>query len=155
VPVYVLDTSSWIHLNQQHPPDIFKRLWQQVTHASQNGLIRSPDVVLLELQRGTDDLADRLRDHNGLFVPLADTNLQAATGQVVNTVKGIADEGSDRNRADPFVVALGLTLNAIVVSREGRRKVATARPRIPDACDMLNVAHLDWFGFLRAVAWDL
>lgn len=153
-PPFVIDASIWIHIWRHHPPDIFFNLWEQLRASIKRGEIISPDEVLHELKRGSDDLADLLATEEGLFVPL-DEDIQEAVSIVMAECPDLADEEGERNRADPFVVAVGLKRGCNVVTRERPRKSATARRKIPDACEDLSVECLDWFDFLRAVGWKL
>jgi hypothetical protein len=153
-PPYSIDSSIWIRIWQNHPPDIFKGLWAQIDAAIAAGHIRSAEEVMHELEKGTDLLAAFLKQRPGLFAPLND-GLQAAVTEVNAACDDLADEDGERNRADPFVVALGRMLNGTVVTGEHPRKDANGRRKIPDACVALNVPCHDWFTFLRDVKWEL
>ncbi len=153
-PPYVIDSSIWIRMWRHHPPDIFKNLWQQLNASIAAGHVRSPEEVLHELEQGTDALAETLKQRGDLFEPL-DAPLMAAVGQIVAQCQGFADEDGERHRADPFVVALGQLRNGTVVTGERPRKDPHGRPRIPDACGQFGITWLDWFGFLRAIGWQL
>jgi Domain of unknown function (DUF4411) len=90
VSLYVSDADIWIRIQRNHPPDIFLRFWSQLTTSVQNGEIRSPEEVQAELERGTDDLAERLGILDGLFVPLDDES-----GQAVERVLALAPDLTD------------------------------------------------------------
>lgn len=152
-PPYAVDTSIWIDIWRHYPPDIFASLWEQLRAAISDGHIVSPEEVLHELRRGTDGLAELLEAEDGLFIPLED-DIQAGVTIVMAKCPDLSDEEGERNRADPFVVALGLMRVATVVTAERPRR-GTARRRIPDACTELTVPCLDWFGFLRDIGWRL
>jgi hypothetical protein len=154
VPLYIIDTSIWIRLWQNHPPDIFRNLWQQIDGSITAGQILSPEEVLHELERGMDDLAERMRARDGLFAPL-DQALQDAVRRVIIRCPGLADENAERNRADPFVVALAELSECAVVTMEKPRRTPNARPKIPDACWMMGIPCIDWFGYLRASGYQL
>ena len=153
--MYVIDSSVWIHIGRNHPQDIFVSLWEHIDESITSGLICSPDEVLRELEQGHDTLAAQLSPKAGLFRPL-DTDLQTSVTEVLARCPTIIDPESDRNRADPFVVALAKQLNHVVVSNEKPRRGETGRIKIPDACTLLAMRQpLDWFGFLRDVGWRL
>jgi hypothetical protein len=157
VPPYVIDASTWIRLWRNHPPDIFGHLWEQLDASVAAGEVISPEEALRELERGSDDLAETLAGRSGLaglFAPL-DEALMAAVSTVLTVLPDLVDENSERNRADPFVVALARLRGGTVVTDERFRRGPTGRPRIPDACAHLGIECLDWFGFLRAVGWRL
>lgn len=79
MPVYVIDASIWIHIWQHHPPDIFAGLREQLRTSIANGELTSPEEVLHELERGSDDLAKELAEHEGLFAPLDEPLMKAVT----------------------------------------------------------------------------
>lgn len=153
-PPYSIDTSIWITIWQNHPPDIFTGLWAQIDAAIAAGHLRSCEEVLYEVEKGTDDLGKFLKQRAGLFAPL-DEALQAAVGEVNAACDDLADDDGERNRADPFVVALARVLNGTVVTGEKARKDANGRRKVPDACAALQVPCQDWFTFLREVKWKL
>ena len=153
-PPYVVDTSIWIRIGRDHPPDIFVSLWQRLAGAITAGDLMSPYEVLEELERGDDALATMLGSRQGLFVPLDDAQMAAVAG-VMQACPGLVDEEGERGRADPFVVALARVRHGTVVTGERARRANTARFRIPDACARYGIPCLDWFGFLREVGWQL
>jgi hypothetical protein len=153
-PPYAVDSSIWIRVWRYHPPDIFVNLWEQLRASVAAGHIWSPDEVLHELQKGDDDLADTLEAMEGLFLPL-DELVQAAVTRVMSRCPDLADSDGERNRADPFVVAVGLVRSATVVTGERPRRSPEARRRIPDACIEMDLVWLDWFAFLKDVGWRL
>jgi len=154
VALYILDTNVWIHIGRHHPPDPFVNFWRQLDDSIASGEIRSPEDVLHEVEAGSDDLASVLKRHSGLFVPLDEATM-AAAGEIIDGCEGLVDPEGERNRADPFVVALARSRGGTVVTRERGRRGPTGRPRIPDACRQFGVPWLDWFSFLKAIAWAL
>jgi len=153
--LYVFDSSTWIKVNRETPPDIYKSVWTRIDDAIEHSLIRSPDEVCVELEQGVDGLAKFLKSRNGLFVPLED-ELQIALSEVMAECPTLSDPDSPRNNADPFVVALAKIRNATVVSQEKSRKdKKNGRMKIPDACARFKCEHLDWFTYLRAQGWSL
>lgn len=153
MPPYVIDSSIWIRIWRNHPPDIFVTFWQQLDASIAAGHVRSPEEVLHELERGTDELAAFLEQRPGLFAPL-DQALMMSVADVQNQCP-LADTDGERNRADPFVVALARVLNGTVVTGEQPRRDPNGRHKIPDACNHFGVPWRDWFGFLREVGWQL
>ena len=154
MPPYVMDTSIWIRIWRNHPPDIFLNLWQQLDASIAAVQVRSPEEVLHELERGTDDIAEFLSQRDGLFARLDEALITAVT-EVQAECDDLADQEGERNRADPFVVGLGMVLNGTVVTDERPRRDPNARRKIPDACDHLHVPWRNWFDFLREVGWQL
>ena len=117
MPLYVFDANVWIDLGRHQPPEIYVNLWAQIDAAIANGTIRSPDEVLVELAAGTDALADTLKQKEGLFVPL-DEDCQHAVQEITDNCDGFVDPEGERDRGDPFVVALAKVRGGIVVTKE-------------------------------------
>ena len=153
-PPYVVDASIWIRIGRNHPPDIFVSLWERLDASIAAGDLISPDEVLQELERGTDDLAETLSTRGGLFLSLDEAQM-TAVAEVMQACPGIVDEEAERGRADPFVVALARVRHGTVVTDERPRRVSTAPFKIPDACAHFGIPCLDWFAFLREVGWQL
>jgi len=114
-PPYVADTSIWIRVGRNHPPDIFVSLWQRFDAAIAAGDLISPDEVLHELERGTDDVAETLSNRGGLFLALDEAQMTA-----VVEVSG----GSCLSRALSWA---GCVISA--ASDSGRGKPKTSRLR--------------------------
>lgn len=151
---YVVDSSIWIRIWRNHPPDIFISLWEKIDAAIAGGDLVSPDEVLHELQRGEDVLAEALSRRTGLFVPLDEAQM-AAVADVVRGCPGLVSEEAERGRADPFVVALARVREGTVVSGERSRRTPTSPFKIPDACALYGIPCVDWFAFLRETGWPL
>lgn len=147
-----MDASVWIRIGRNHPPDRFPTLWKLLEEDVKAGRLRSPQEVLHELEQGEDDLAERLRIWKDLFVPLSE-ELQAEVVRVNSRCPTLVDPESDRNKADPFVVALAKLMECVAVTNERQRASTTAPMKIPHACAVLGLRYLDWFGFLRDRNW--
>lgn len=153
-PPYVVDASAWIDIRRYHPPDIFVTLWQRLDGAIAAGDLVSPEEVLHELERGDDDLAETLRLKAGLFLPL-DAAQQAAVTEVLAACPTLANAEAERNRADPFVVAVARVRHGTAVSQERSRGGPAGRYSIPDACAHFGIPCMRWLEFLREVRWQL
>jgi len=55
--MYCIDTSALIHgWRRDYPPDVFRSLWEQLDQLIKIGKLFSSFEVLLELERGGDDI---------------------------------------------------------------------------------------------------
>jgi hypothetical protein len=54
--------------------------------------------------------------------------------------------------ADPFVVALAMARDGVVVTEE-TRSGNIERPRIPDACEALGIRWLALMGYVEEQGW--
>lgn len=152
--VYVIDANVWIRIWRNHPPDIWRAFWGQLDATIAGGTIRSPEEVREELAKGTDGLVETLRVRNGLFAPL-DDQLMDSMAEVMARCPSLTDISGERNRADPFVIALARRDGGKVVSDERPKKPTETRLRIPDGCQEFGVPCLKWFDFLREIGWTL
>jgi hypothetical protein len=116
---YCLDTSAlvgaWVRL---YPPDVFPALWENLDQLIDSGEVVAPEEVLNELEAKEDDLFAWARERRDLlFVPL-DEDQMAATTEILREFPRLVGELADRNRADPFVIALARVRGLVVVSEE-------------------------------------
>lgn len=150
---YCFDSSSvlegWV---RYYPPDVFPGLWDRIDALIRNGDVRSPDEVREELNKKHDEVYAWAKARNELFVPL-DDEIQAATRAVLEAFPRLVGELRDRNRADPFVIALAMVNGAAVVTEE-KRAGTRDRPRIPIVCDHFGIRHLRLLEMIRELGWQ-
>jgi hypothetical protein len=133
VGAYVVDTDPWIDAWRLYPPDVFPTFWEHVGVLVAEGRLISPDVVRDELGQVTDDgLAEHLEQYEGLFRPI-DEPVQFAVRSLLEELPSFAEPNAVRTKADPFVVAMAVVIQGIVVSKENPSRSA-GHVKIPDAC---------------------
>jgi hypothetical protein len=144
---YVIDTNVWIECRDHYPPDVFPGVWDLFDDLLGGGELSCPQEVLIELQRGHDDLPTILAAKAGLFVPL-DEILQDGVVELMDRYgERMVDPHSDRDRADPYVVALARIRDASVVCNE--RTGLPTKVKVPDACKDLGVPCVKLHDFFR------
>jgi Domain of unknown function (DUF4411) len=150
--VYVIDTSAlldgWV---RYYPPDVFPSLWSHLEEMVKSGDLLSPDEVLLELGQKDDEIHKWAKANNTMFVPL-DEEIQNATQEILSQFPRLVGAMKDRNRADPFVIALAKVKEAIVVTGE-RSSGTRERPRIPNVCDQFKISHCTLLQLIRDKNW--
>jgi len=128
--VTVIDTSAlldgWV---RYYPPDVFPSLWSHLEEMIKTGELLYPDEVLLELAQKDDEIHKRTKANSMMFVPL-DEEVQQATQEILTEFPRFVGAMRDRNRADPFVIALAKVKEALVVTGE-KSSGTRDRPRIP------------------------
>lgn len=91
--------------------------------------------MLRELaKRDCDAVYTWAQGQEGLFAAL-DADVQAATTAVLAEHPKLIGAGKGRNAADPFVIALALAREGVVVTEEHRGSLS--KPKIPVVCDCL------------------
>jgi hypothetical protein len=150
--VYVIDTSAlldgWV---RYYPPDVFPSLWSHFEAMINSGELLSPDEVLLELGQKDDEIHKWAKANSAMFVPL-DEEVQQATQEILNQFPRLVGAMKDRNRADPFVIALAKVKAATVVTGE-RSSGTRERPRIPNVCDQFGISHRTLLQLIRDKGW--
>lgn len=115
------------------------------------GDIRSVDLVRDELSARDDEVHQWARDQTNLFVPLT-RDVQLAVRDVLAEHQRMIGIGSGRSGADPFVIALALAHNGVVVTEETLSRSLT-KPKIPDVCDAMGVRRLTLLQFVLEQGW--
>ena len=150
--MYVIDTSAlldgWV---RYYPPDVFPSLWSQLEEMIRTGELLSPDEVLLELGQKDDGVHSWAKANSAMFVAL-DEEVQQATQQILTQFPRLVGAMKDRNRADPFVIALAKVKAATVITSE-RSSGTRERPRIPNVCDHFGIGHRTLLQLIRDKAW--
>nr|WP_231912531.1 DUF4411 family protein [Rhodococcus sp. EPR-157] len=78
--------------------------------------------------------------------------MQNATTAILRAHPDLVRAGGKRSGGDPFVIALAMARNGVVVSEE-TRSGNLSKPRIPDVCDSLGVPVLNLMGFIESQRW--
>jgi hypothetical protein len=111
----------------------------------------SPDEVLFELSQKDDAVYEWARTNRAMFVPL-DEEIQQATTEILGRFPRLVGAMRDRNRADPFVIALAKVKQATVVT--GEKNIGTPdRPRIPTVCNHFGIGHRSLLQLIREKGW--
>lgn len=135
-PIYCFDTSAFLHCAQRHyPVGHFKSLWAQFDALAQSGRLISSDEVLGELGRNKDEVHAWCDERKSIFEPLS-APVMNEVKSILGKYKSLASEGSNRNRADAFVIAVAKLRNATVVTYE---QTKPSQPKIPDVCRAMGI----------------
>jgi hypothetical protein len=169
--LYIIDTSSLIELQRQYPPDIFPSVWEHIHDIAVSRRLVAPVEVKKELLEGYDILLQWVSDHDFIFQEV-DDDLIIKTQEVLTQFPRLADAESDKlHHADPFVVALALTMRdrpqqtlthykiCVVTNEKGKlsenpRLHPNNMKKIPDACSRLGIDSTDHFGLFREENWS-
>jgi hypothetical protein len=116
-----------------------------------DGSVRCVDEVLRELaKRDGDAVHTWAKGQEDFFVDL-DEDVQEATGRILAAHPKILGTGKGRNGADPFVIALALARDGVVVTEENRGSLTN--PKIPVVCDAMGVRCLTLVQFIGEQGW--
>lgn len=150
--IYCFDTSSLIETwHRLYPPEIFPDLWDKLDELINKGVVISPDEVLRELQRQDDGVLKWCKLRPEMFAKLEGTLLTTGI-EITNRYKRMLDEKPGKNGADPWVVALAIAREGVVVTQEQPANKGKS-PRIPDVCRAERVPCVDILRFIKDQGW--
>ena len=136
-----IDTSAildaWV---RYYPPDVFPAVWKNLEAMIEADELIAPEEVLHEIEKKEDELHKWAKAHEGMF-HLLDEAVQRATTEILIQFPRLMDSEKERNRSDPFVIALAKIKGCPVVT--GEKAAGTqARPKIPIVCNHFGVRYL-------------
>ncbi len=151
---YSVDTSALIDgLERYYPEETFPALWKQVEHLVKGGRFLLSAEVWEEAHARTSKAAewcDR-QGKNALTVP-TDVGVVKEVQRILLAHPKLVKEGTGRNRADAFVIAVARLTGATVVTGEGSDGNQN-RPKIPYICDQLGVKCIRFLELIRLEGW--
>jgi Domain of unknown function (DUF4411) len=152
--MYCLDPSAlidaWV---RKYPPDVFPSLWECIESLITNGTLVSPDEVLLELERGGDELYKWAMNHPTLFRPPT-AMIQARLTHIVNTFPTFVPPRVRHGIwADPYVIALAQEVGAAVITTEVLASPDARYLKIPNVCNALVIRCLTPLQFIKECGW--
>jgi hypothetical protein len=139
-PIYIFDSAAWIECNERAGDNRIPILLDTL-HKQRR--ICSPKQVFKELER-PGEISKWVQDRRSELVAFRGLPAEIArkVGEVQHRFPGMGKAMGPKERADPFVVGLSLTMTSdrqpwIVITSESRRK----RPnrKIPGVCDVLGL----------------
>jgi hypothetical protein len=153
--IFSIDTSALLDGWRRHyPPDVFISIWKRIDELIAAGELRATDEVRGELERKDDDVFRWAKSREGFFVPI-DEAIQIEVANVLRLHPRLVDHRKGRSGADPFVIALALRDNSIVVTGESRTGRLLEKPRIPDVCEAMDVRCIGLLDLFRTKGWKL
>jgi hypothetical protein len=149
---YSLDTSAFIvPYRNWIPPDLVPKLWNLKDELIQSGEIKASREVYREIIQTDDDLSKWVKERRGMFIDVDEVQ-QRHVDNMVNRFPKWVDYDAQRNVADPFVIALAMEYELIVVSYE--KGGSEEKPSIPYVCREYGVEHLLYTDFLRQIGYS-
>lgn len=152
--MYCIDTSALIHgWRRDYPPDVFKSLWEQLDQLIRQGKLFSSVEVLLELERGGDDIYNWAKERKHIFLE-ADEEVQKVLASIVNKFPSfVPQDSSDGIWADPYVIAIAASNKWTVVTGEKAVGQGAKRLKIPNVCQSMGVECIDFLKLIRREGW--
>lgn len=150
--LFCIDTSSIIEAwERRYPNSVFPSIYKKLEELVVRSVLISPNEVKRELEKKADGAFEWAKRQNGLFVPEDEGQLEAVS-QIMSSHQPLIANKKGRNVADPFVVALAISRNAIVITEEDLG--TDSRPKIPNVCRDYNVKCMKLVEFMAHQKWS-
>ena len=153
--IYSLDTSALIAaFHERYPIENFPSLWCKIEALIKKGRLKMSQIVFDEAMRDTE--IKQWCDENQLkpdFQVTIDESVQEQVSEVLSEFPRLVDSRTGKSGADPWVVALALTIESCVVVTEENRTYSENRPKIPDACDHFDLQCLKIVDLIEKENW--
>lgn len=147
---YSVDTSAMIDgLERYYPPDVFPAVWVKVDELVDAGRFLISEEVYKEAC--VKDVVTKAwcEEREEKIVVSTDNEIAKEVGRITSSYyPQMAATGRGRDRADPFVVAVGAHRRLVVVTGEVNTGSNT-RPKIPYVCQQESVLCISFLAMLR------
>lgn len=151
--VYSVDTSALIDgLERYYPEAVFPKLWELLEDLVNAGRFIVSEEVYLEATHNALAAKAWCEPRKQKIVVATDNSVAKAVTRVLTACPKLVKAGSTRNRADPFVIAIALLRQCAVITGE-RPTGSPSKPKIPDACSLLNIECGPLLNLIRAEGW--
>lgn len=151
--IYCVDTSFLVDAhNRRLPPKLFPTFWERIDELVDDARIVSPRIVLTELQEIDDQLYSWAKERRRIFKEPA-YYINAEVTVIANRFPRLYLRGTNKNQADPFVVAMAKYHGYTVVAEE--RGGSEDDPKIPYMCREFGVAYRNLFGLMEDEKWRI
>jgi hypothetical protein len=149
---FVVDTNILINLDRFNP-QIFESLWNNIDKLIQNKKLFSVVEVHEELNKRDDRIFaywDDIHNNNPFFINPRDTELKCLP--YLAKFKIFQKYGKEKDFwADPYLIAFGMTINAIVVTQETLKK--KPERKMPFVCKKMGITCMNLDEFMIYNGW--
>lgn len=150
--IYIIDASSLITpMNLRYPPAVFKTLWDKMSDSLADGTIISSEVVLVELEKGSDDLVKWAKKYKNAFQPVTSEEAEEMA-KILTKYPKLVDATLGAESADPYLIAKAKMGGDFftLVSEESKTKPN----KIPYVCKLEGVKCIDFITMLKELTWE-
>lgn len=151
-PIYLVDTCVWVNVRDVDGDS--EEIWGRLFLLIEAGRVKTVRQVMVELERRWPDVYARLKPFKRKLVVSDAITYTADVAAEVRAVHaqhpGLYDQLGLGNPADPWLVAIGKTQSAVVVTDE-RSTGKQYQRKIPYVCTQRNVGWINRPGFYAAL----
>ncbi len=151
---YLLDANTYIQAKNLHYRMSFcPAYWDWHDQQFLTGILGSIDLVLDELKKGNDELADWASARTDHFVSVDDNETQEAFTEIAEFIAthNVWQEphiSGFLSVADPWLIAKAISTDAIVVTHEILVPDNSTKVKIPNVCKAFDVTYLNTYQLL-------
>ena len=152
--VYSMDTSSLLHAwARAYPPKSFPALWAAIEALIGAGRMIATIEVYSELQKKDDEVFAWAKERKDALFRDIDDDVQTAVINVMAKYPKLVDTGTGKSGADPFVIALAMSLGpaCCVVTQEAGG--SDKSPKIPYVCKQEGIDCLNLLDMIEQEQW--
>ncbi len=152
--MFYLDANTFIEAkNRYYHMDICPGYWRWILESYAEGAVGSISMVYDELLKGNDELASWAKENDELFFPTNSYQVQQYMVDVsthVSRLPGLKPNAVPEflNGADPWLVAMAMANDGVVVTHEMPNPEAKKKIFLPDVCDHFDVPYMNTFDLL-------
>lgn len=143
---YSLDSDAAINAWRDYPIDHFPKIWDWIEQMGKDGSLGMSEVVFKELEKGGDECYKWFKDRKTDFVYPNEDDVQQELDRLVNTYNNFGLI-TGKNEGGPFVVALAIVKNCVVVTNESMSNNMNG-PKVPDVC---RAEGIQWIKFVDVI----
>ncbi|MDZ7808356.1 MAG: DUF4411 family protein [Gracilimonas sp.] len=137
---YSLDSDAIINAWRDYPIQNFPKIWDWIESLGEIEIGGMSEVVFDELAKGGDECYDWFKKRRDIFIHPSDQAIQAEVQRLVTSYNNFGLT-TGKNEGDPYVVALAIVKNAIVVTNESPSNDMNG-PKIPDICRAEDISRI-------------
>ncbi len=152
-PIFSVDTSAFIDgLERYYPEDAFPTLWQHVDDLIDAGRLVASEEVWEEIKTRDEVVKEWAEDRrDDLFVE-TDAAVALEVQEILVGHERLVMNLKNRNRADPFVIAVARLWDATVITGEGHDG-SEKRPKIPYVCQEMDIECIRFTDLIQVEGW--
>ena len=153
--IYSLDASSLIDAYRSlYPMENFPALWQEFEKLINNDRLKMSEFAFEEIMR--DEVLDEWCRKNSLK-PYLESKIDDSDQRIVRNIlskyPGMLNVKKGTSGADPWVIALAMKFQKVIVVTEEKSTGNLQYPRIPDVCKASNIECVTIAGIVKKENW--
>ena len=153
--IYSIDASSLLDAYRfLYPMENFPALWQEFEKLIKNDRLKMSELAFVEATRDKV-LNEWCREKN--LKPYIESKIdesdQKAVRNILSKYPGMLNVKKGTSGADPWVVALAMKFQNVIVVTEEKSTGNLQYPRIPDVCKASNIECVTIAGIVRKENW--